>query len=382
MSPHESSNGAADLVAAGVAVALVSAVIGAGAALAAGADRFVLGATPTVVTAAAPPVGSATGSIEQVAAKVVPSVVELEAHQGNVGGEGSGIILSTDGLILTNAHVVMAAAEAGSGAATTTVTFSDGRTVPFAVVATDPATDIAVVRAQGVSGLTPIRIGRSANLRVGQRVAAVGSPLGLDGTVTAGIVSALHRPVPTGVGPANEATAFDAIQTDAAINPGNSGGALVNMNGELIGVNSASATLDNSPAAESGSIGLGFAIPVDQAKRIADELVATGTASHASLGVQVGDDVSSEGARIVDVTSGGPAALANLPVGVVVTDVDGQVVDGADALVAAVQSKAPGEKVTVTYRDASGADRTAQITLGTDQTPPETYDIQTSSWPK
>jgi len=382
MSPHESSNGAADLVAAGVAVALVSAVIGAGAALAAGADRFVLGATPTVVTAAAPPVGSATGSIEQVAAKVVPSVVELEAHQGNVGGEGSGIILSTDGLILTNAHVVMAAAEAGSGAATTTVTFSDGRTVPFAVVATDPATDIAVVRAQGVSGLTPIRIGRSANLRVGQRVAAVGSPLGLDGTVTAGIVSALHRPVPTGVGPANEATAFDAIQTDAAINPGNSGGALVNMNGELIGVNSASATLDNSPAAEGGSIGLGFAIPVDQAKRIADELVATGTASHASLGVQVGDDVSSEGARIVDVTSGGPAALANLPVGVVVTDVDGQVVDGADALVAAVQSKAPGEKVTVTYRDASGADRTAQITLGTDQTPPETYDIQTSSWPK
>jgi putative serine protease PepD len=154
------------------------------------------------------------------------------------------------------------------------------------------------------------------------------------------------------------------------------------MNGELIGVNSASATLGNSPAAESGSIGLGFAIPVDQAKRIADELIATGTASHASLGVQVGDDVSSEGARIVDVTSGGPAALANLPVGVVVINVDGQVVDGADALVAAVQSKAPGEKVTVTYRDASGADRTAQITLGTDQTAPETYDIQTSSWPK
>lgn len=380
MSPQESSHSAADLVAAGVAVALVSAVIGAGAALAAGADRFVLGATPTVVAVAAPPVGS-VGSIEQVAAKVVPSVVELEAHQGNVGEEGSGIILSTDGLILTNAHVV-APAEAGPGAATTTVTFSDGRTVPFAVVATDPATDIAVVRAQGVSGLTPIRIGRSANLRVGQRVAAVGSPLGLDGTVTSGIVSALHRPVPTGVGPTNEPTALDAIQTDAPINPGNSGGALVNMNGELIGVNSASATLDNSPAAESGSIGLGFAIPVDQAKRIADQLIATGTASHASLGVQVGDDVSSEGARIVDVTSGGPAALANLPVGAVVTNVDGQVVDGADALVAAVQSKAPGEKVTVTYRDASGADRTSQITLGTDQTPPATVDIQTSGWPK
>jgi putative serine protease PepD len=382
MSPHESSHSAADLVAAGVAVALVSAVVGAGAALAAGADRFVLGAAPTVVAAANPPVGSVAGPIEQVAAKVVPSVVELDAHQGNDGEEGSGIILSTDGLILTNAHVVSAAAEAGPGAATTMVTFSDGRTAPFAVVATDPATDIAVIRAQGVSGLTPIRIGRSANLRVGQRVAAVGSPLGLDGTVTSGIVSALHRPVPTGVGPANEDTALDAIQTDAPINPGNSGGALVNMNGELIGVNSASATLDNSPAAQSGSIGLGFAIPVDQAKRIADELIATGTASHASLGVQVGDDVSSDGARIVDVTSGGPAALANLPVGAVVTNVDGQVVDGADALVAAVQSKAPGAKVTVTYRDASGADRTAEITLGTDQKPPATVDIQTSSWPK
>ena len=187
----------------------------------------------------------------------------------------------------------------------TTVTFSDGRTAPFTVVGTDPATDIAVVRAQGVSGLTPITLGSSANLRVGQAVVAVGSPLGLEGTVTTGIVSALNRPVsPTGEA-GNQNTVLDAIQTDAAINPGNSGGALVNMSGELVGVNSAIATLGgDSPDAQSGSIGLGFAIPVDQAKRIADELISTGTASHASLGVQVTNDKATPGAKIVEVVHG------------------------------------------------------------------------------
>ena len=174
------------------------------------------------------------------------------------------------------------------GKPVTTVTFADGRTAPFTVVGADPASDIAVVKAQGVSGLTPITLGSSANLRVGQDVVAIGSPLGLEGTVTTGIVSALNRPVSTAGDAGNQNTVLDAIQTDAAINPGNSGGALVNMNGELIGVNSAIATLGgDSQEAQSGSIGLGFAIPVDQAKRIADELISTGTASHASLGVQV-----------------------------------------------------------------------------------------------
>ena len=157
------------------------------------------------------------------------------------------------------------------------MTFADGRTAPFTVVGTDPASDIAVVRAEGVSGLTPITLGSSANLRVGQDVVAIGSPLGLEGTVTTGIVSALNRPVAAGGDASNQNTVLDAIQTDAAINPGNSGGALVNMNGELVGVNSAIATLGgDSPDAQSGSIGLGFAIPVDQAKRIADELIANG----------------------------------------------------------------------------------------------------------
>src|SRR5262249_38828828 len=147
--------------------------------------------------------------------------------------------------ILTNNHVVAAAAKGGQpgGAQTTTVTFNDGRTARFTVVGTDPSSDIAVVRAQGVSGLTPISLGSSANLKVGQNVVAVGSPLGLEGTVTTGIVSALNRPVATGGNAGDQNSVLDAIQTDAAINPGNSGGALVNMNGELVGINSAIASL-------------------------------------------------------------------------------------------------------------------------------------------
>jgi putative serine protease PepD len=163
---------------------------------------------------------------------------------------------------------------------------------------------------------------------------------------------------------------LNAIQTDAAINPGNSGGALVDMNGQLIGVNSAIASMGGgakSSGGQSGSIGLGFAIPVDQAKRISTELVSTGTATHASLGVQLGDDPNASGATVAQVVDGGPAAAAGVPNGVVVTKVDGRVVDGPEALVAAVRSKAPGDEVTLTYQDPSGSSETKQVTLGTAQ---------------
>jgi putative serine protease PepD len=373
------------LAAGTLAIAVVSAGVGGGVVLLAHPDRQSV-STITTATGAAPdnvPAALPAGSVEQVAAKVVPSVVKLETELGRQSEEGSGIVLSSDGLILTNNHVVAAAkdgggppaagggpagpggAPTGGGAPTTTVTFADGRTAPFTVVGTDPASDIAVVRVQGVSGLTPITLGSSANLRVGQDVVAVGSPLGLEGTVTTGIVSALNRPVSTAGDTSNQNTVLDAIQTDAAINPGNSGGALVNMNGELVGINSAIATLGGDSAdAQSGSIGLGFAIPVDQAKRIADELISTGTASHASLGVQVSNDASTHGAKIVEVTQGGAAASAGLPSGVVVTKIDDRAVGSADALVAAVRSKAPGDKVTLTYTDPSGASQTVQVTLG------------------
>ncbi len=358
---------AGGFIAGAMAIAVVSAGVGGGVALAVRPDHPNAATTVATAPGAAPGAPAASlpvGSVEQVAAKVVPSVVKLETSMGQQSEEGSGIILTSDGLILTNNHVVASATQNGP---TTTVTFSDGRTVPFTVVGTDPSTDIAVVRAEGVSGLTPVTIGSSSDLKVGQDVVAVGSPLGLEGTVTTGIISALNRPVATGGDAGDQNTVLDAIQTDAAINPGNSGGALVNMNGELVGVNSAIATLGaDATGPASGSIGLGFAIPVDQAKRIADELIQTGTATHSSLGVQVSNDATTHGAKIMEVTPGGAADAAGLPSGVVVTKLDDRVINSADALVAAVRSKAPGDKVTLTYT-APGGDQTVEVTLGTAQ---------------
>jgi putative serine protease PepD len=377
------------LTAGAVAIAVVSAGIGGAAAtvvelsthVAGGNGGRVIGAAPSVPAANMPP-----GSVEQVASKVVPSVVMLETDIGRASEEGSGVVLSADGLILTNNHVVAAAAPQkapapgapsappapggppggpGGPAPKTTVTFSDGRTAPFTVVGADPTSDIAVIRVQGVNGLTPISMGASSDLKVGQPVVAIGSPLGLSGTVTTGIISALNRPVSTTGESGNQNTVLDAIQTDAAINPGNSGGALVNMNGQLVGINSAIATLGaDSPDAQSGSIGLGFAIPVDQAKRIADELISSGKATHASLGVQVTSDKSTPGAKVVDVIQGGAAAGAGVPKNVVVTKVDDRPINSADALVAAVRSKAPGDKVSLTFQDPGGGTRTVQVTLG------------------
>jgi putative serine protease PepD len=307
-------------------------------------------------------------SVEQIAAKVLPSVVTLttELDSGELH-EGSGIVLTSDGLIMTNDHVVAAAGDASQEPVNSLVTLNDGRIAPFNMVATDPMSDVAVVRAEGVSGLTPISFGSSAGIRVGQPVAAVGSPLGLTGTVTSGIVSALNRPVFGAVGGNTGFAAFDAIQTDAALNPGNSGGALVDMNGELIGMNSAAASLGGPGAdAEAGSIGLGFAIPVDHVARIAGELIATGTASHAWLGAQVGTDMDAD-ARIVGVTSGSPAAVAGLRTGALVTKFGDQEIQNSGALCAAVQSRAPGARVAVEFIDPSGDPNTVLVTLGTDQ---------------
>jgi putative serine protease PepD len=403
--PRQRKRGRAVGLAAGaLTLAAVSAGVGGLVATMAAPD----GTTVTTITTAAqsgqsavPTANLPVGSVEQVAAKVVPSVVKLETKMGRQSEEGSGIILTADGLILTNNHVVAAAKEAaagrpnapkptpatppsggsqpgpsgaplpgpggalGGGPMTTLVTFADGRTAPFTVVGTDPSSDIAVVRVQGVSGLTPITLGSSASLRVGQDVVAIGSPLGLEGTVTTGIVSALNRPVSAGGDASNQNTVLDAIQTDAAINPGNSGGALVNMKGELVGVNSAIATLGGeSTDSPSGNIGLGFAIPVDQAKRIADELISSGTAAHASLGVQVSNDTTAHGAKIVEVVKDGAASKAGLPSGAVVTKVDDRVIGSANALVAAVRSRAPGDKLTLTYLDSAGASQTVEVTLG------------------
>jgi putative serine protease PepD len=363
------SNGGG-LIAGALAVAMVSAGVGGAVALAvhpspSGSASMV----PAAAAAPQPPASVPAAAVEQIAAKVVPSVVKLETDVGSQSEQGSGIILSSDGTILTNNHVV-SGASGGPGAqsaANTVVTLADGRSVPFSVIGTDPTCDIAVVRAQGVSGLTPIALGSSSNLRVGQHVMAVGSPLGLDDTVTTGIVSALNRPVSAAGNAGNPNTVLDAIQTDAPLNPGNSGGPLVDMNGALIGMNSAMASLGGGSTDASGSIGLGFAIPVDQAKRIADELIGSGKASHASLGAQVSNAAPTRGAKIVTVATGGPAQAAGLSDGEVITKVDDQVIGGPDALAAAVGSKAPLDNVTLTYVEPTGAAQTTQVTLGTDQ---------------
>jgi putative serine protease PepD len=344
-----------------VAVAVVSGVIGATAVLA-------VDPTGCDVSTAWPEAGLLTSALERAAAKAVPSVVKLEEGTDRLSNAASGIVLSSDGLILTDSHVASAFGNLpGVDSAKPSAIFADGRTARFSLVGSDPATDVAVPRAEGVSGLIPITVGSAANLHVGQKVVAVGSPLGLQGTVSAGIISALHRPVPTVGDSTNPQTVLDAIQTDAAINPGSFGGALIDSNGDLIGVTSLLATIGNLMFGPSGSIGLGFAIPVDQAKRIATELIATGKASHAYLGVQLADDNGTRGAKIVETQLRSPAAAAGLNPGAVITKMDDRLITSRDALVAAVLSRTPGDTVSVTFTDTASATQTARVTLASDR---------------
>jgi len=277
--PRDIQNRTLRRISGAVMVSLVSAGLGGAVATVAYpyTEAVTDGVTPTGRPAAPSAADAAPGSVEQTAAKVLPSVVELKTDRGDEIDVGSGIILSADGAILTNSHVVSSPADDPNthGGGETQVILADGRSAPFTVVGVDYADDIAVVRVTGLMRLTPIMLGSSVNLRVGQQVVAVGSPLGLNGTVTSGIISALNRALPSANDPS--ITALPAIQTDALLNPGNSGGALVDMNGQLIGINSAIASPDNTPG-RSGWTGIGFAIPVEQATRIAERLIAGGGA--------------------------------------------------------------------------------------------------------
>jgi putative serine protease PepD len=302
-----------------------------------------------------PPVAAAAPeSYVAVAAKVLPSVVSLSVATQGGRGSGSGVVIRDDGHVLTNNHVV-------DGAVTVRVTFNDGSSATGRVVGADAASDLAVVKVDK-AGLKAAAIGRSASVRVGDQVLAVGSPLGLSGTVTAGIVSALNRPVNTTqqtFGAPTVTTVIDAIQTDAAINPGNSGGALVDLAGQVIGINTAIASTSG------GNVGVGFAIPIDQAKVIAQQLIETGRASRAQLGVSVGTATTADGdtrAVIQAVTPGGPATQAGLQPGDIVLKVGDKNVTDADALIAAIRSHQPGETVTITY-ERDGSRQTASVRL-------------------
>ena len=300
------------------------------------------------------------GSVESVAQKLSPSVVELQVSGQQGAGEGSGFVISTDGYILTNNHVVEVAAGGGQIQAV----FQDGRKSAAKVVGRDPTTDIAVVKVDGVNNLTPVEIGRSDDLKVGQSVVAIGSPFELAGTVTSGIVSSLHRPVRAGGGQASQETVMDAVQTDAAINPGNSGGPLSNMAGQVIGINSAiyspqSASGQGQGGSESGNVGIGFAIPIDQARRTADTIIKTGQAVQTYIGAQV-TDAPQGGAKLGAITAGSPAEKAGLKSGDIVTKIDDRNIDTSDTLVAAIRTRAPDEKATFTLSDG----RTVEVTLG------------------
>jgi putative serine protease PepD len=283
------------------------------------------------------------------------------------------VLLSSGGLILTNNHV---AAPAAGGAGQITVLFQDGRSTHATIVGRDPSSDIAVVQADNVSGLTPITLGDSTTARVGERVVAVGSPLGLGGTVTTGIISALHRAViPDSDGPPNDPTTqevLDAIQTDATINPGNSGGPLVDLTGRLIGINTAIASLGGAPDEQTGSVRIGFAVPINEVTRIASDLQHTGHATKALLGatLEIRSPLATPpdppGARIVGVTPPtGPAGAAGLKAGDIVIQLDDRAITTGAELIAAIRSHAPGDTVTVRLSDG----RAVAVVLGSQPVP-------------
>ncbi|HVV74963.1 MAG TPA: trypsin-like peptidase domain-containing protein [Mycobacteriales bacterium] len=311
--------------------------------------------------------GRADNSVAAVASRILPSVVSIEVKLGPGGDTGSGIVMSKSGYIMTNNHVIAAAKQGGS----LSVVLPDKSKVHATVVGEpDTVDDIAVIKVSGVSGLMPAALGNSDDLAVGDTVVAVGSPLGLAGTVTSGIVSALNRPVEAGGAPGVADDVIDAIQTDAAINPGNSGGPLVDDQGRVVGVNSAIASLSTASLTnqQSGSIGLGFAIPINEAKRIAEQIITSGFATHAIIGVSLDPGYAGEGAKISTagssaIKTGGPAARAGLKPGDVIVAVDGERITSADELIVAIRRRLPGSTIQVSYL-RNGHRSTVSVVLG------------------
>ncbi|MFJ6652074.1 S1C family serine protease [Microbacterium sp. NPDC091313] len=399
--PARKPAGAGRLVALIVAAALVGGGAGLGGAYAGiqlwgGSSTSSPAAGPQTVTVNNPDSVNATSA---VAAKVVPSVVTISASAGSSGGTGSGVILNDEGYVLTNTHVVTL--DGQSGNATLSATTSDGRVFKASVVGTDPTYDLAVIKLEDATNLTPIEWGDSDKLNVGDSTIAVGAPLGLSNTVTTGIVSALNRSIQVASSAAPEGSSGDqsqgesgespfffdfgqgqqqqsgatqsisiaVIQTDAAINPGNSGGALVDSEGKLIGINVAIASAGGSSSSgQSGSIGVGFSIPSDIAKRVSQEIIDNGSATHGLLGASVqpassvqGTDIA--GAYLADVQSGGAAAEAGLRKGDIVTEFNGKPITDATDLTAQVRALAAGAQASITYV-RGGSSQTANVTLG------------------
>ena len=359
--PQQKGPGWGALVAVAAAMSLIAATLGGlfGGWLGA-TDRVDFGRldrTPSSIPkAGAGSTARPAGSVAAIAANALPSVVTIKVDGADGAGTGSGFVLDHDGHILTNNHVVAGASQGG----TIKVELSNGKEITATIQGRDTSYDLAVLKT-GRTDLEPLTMGVSKNVVVGDQVIAVGAPLGLESSVTTGIVSALNRPVSPG-GNGDEQSFINAIQTDAAINPGNSGGPLLNMQGEVIGVNSAIARVPGSAESQSGNIGVGFSIPSDQVVKTAEQLIKTGKAQHPIIGVVLDRQYDGDGVRILakkTVDSGepvdpsGPAAKAGIKPGDVIVEFDGQAVNDPDDLVVAIRSKSVGDEVPIKVRRGS-----------------------------
>lgn len=316
--------------------------------------------------------GRAPDSVAGIAASALPSVVTLHVSGSTESGTGTGFVLDNKGHILTNNHVVAPAGSSGE----ITVTFSGGETANAEVVGKDSGYDLAVVKVSGVSGLKPLPLGNSDNVRVGDPVVAIGAPFDLSNTVTSGIISAKDRPITAGgeKGDGSDISYVDALQTDAPINPGNSGGPLVDTDAHVIGINSAIRAADSGSTTEggqAGSIGLGFAIPINQGKRVAEELINTGKATHPVIGVTLDMKYTGDGAKVgqqgadgkSSVTQGGPGDKAGIRPGDVITEVNGARVHSGEELIVKIRSHRPGDRLDLRLT-RGGKDLTMTLTLG------------------
>ncbi len=295
----------------------------------------------------------------EVAGRGLPAVVTIQAEGSSGAGTGSGEVIRGEGYILTNDHVISPAGAGGR----VSVVFDDGASAPARIVGRDPLTDLAVLKVDTDRALSVLTIGSSSGLSVGQPVVALGAPLGLSNTVTTGVVSALGRTVRVPSDEAGTALLAAAIQTDAAINPGNSGGALVDCSARLVGIPTAGASVpDERGNVGGGSIGIGFAIPVDSAMRIADDLIRDGSVTHSYLGLQVAPVPQRSGLYVLAVSAGSPAAAAGLRIGDVVTAADGDRLTDIDQLDALSVTRRPGDRVRLTYQRAGqSADTTVTL---------------------
>ena len=344
-------------------VSLIALVVGLaggalGGALVTGDDNS-SGGVLSVEQRTAAPLDADNTSIAAVSAKVLPSTVQIIAEYDGKpqGATGSGFVFDKQGHVITNNHVV---AQAAGDDGPIEVIDHDGRHMSASVVGRSAVYDIAVLEVKGAENLPPAAIGSSQQMHVGETVVAFGSPLGLSATVTSGIISAVNRPVTTGDG--SDSSYINAVQTDAAINPGNSGGPLVDLRGQVIGVNSAIASLGSStPSDEGGNIGVGFAIPIEQVQITTDQILRTGEAQYPVIGANVRGSEKLDGATVESIAAGSPASRTDLKVGDLIVKVDGKPVTGSSDVVVAVRTHQPGEKVTLTVRRGG---KTLEITVG------------------